>query len=120
MSNIEKSTGNVYEDIDRPDAAGMKIKARLATEIMSLVRQKFTSQSEAARCMGIPQPKLSNLLRGNFSGISEAKMIECLNRLGNNVEIVITPARSAIGATSVVCASRTSNLLAGDLEKFHC
>jgi predicted XRE-type DNA-binding protein len=104
MSDIEKSTGNVYDDIGRPDAAEMKIKARLAMEIMRLVKLKFTSQSEAALCIGIPQPKLSNLLRGNFSGISEAKMIECLNRLGNNVDIVVTPAQSGLGATSVVCA----------------
>lgn len=104
MSNIEKSTGNVYADIGRPDAAEMKIKARLAMEIMKLVKQNFTSQSEAAMRIGIPQPKLSNLLRGNFSGISEAKMIECLNKLGNNVDIIVSPAQTALGATNVVCA----------------
>lgn len=104
MSDIEKSTGNVYADIGRPDAQEMKIKARLAMEIIKLVKRNFSSQNEAAACIGMPQPKLSNLMRGNFAGISEAKMIECLNRLGNNVQIVIIPATSAIGATSVVCA----------------
>lgn len=104
MNNIEKSTGNVYKDIGRPDAAEMKIKARLAMEIINIVRQRFTSQSEAALGMGLPQPKLSNLLRGNFSGISEAKMIECLNRLGNDVEIIVRRAQNTVGVTSVVCA----------------
>ncbi|WP_407060154.1 XRE family transcriptional regulator [Kiloniella litopenaei] len=30
-------------------------------------------------------------MRGQFRGISEAKMIQCLNRLGRDVDIVIKP-----------------------------
>jgi len=46
------------------------------------------------------------MLRGQFRGISEAKMLECLNRLGRDVEIVVgKPSRSrATGRTSVVFA----------------
>jgi hypothetical protein len=34
------------------------------------------------------------MLRGQFRGISEAKMLECLTRLGWDVQIVVkTPAR---------------------------
>ena len=108
MSDIEKSTGNVYADLGLPDSAEMKIKAQLAMEIIKLVRRNFTSQSEAALCIGIPQPKLSNLLRGKFSGISVAKMIECLNRLGNDVAITVTRAQCAMGATSVVCTNSST------------
>jgi hypothetical protein len=46
------------------------------------------------------------MLRGQFRGISEAKMLECLNRLGRDVEIVVhKPSRTrASGTTSVVFA----------------
>ena len=49
----------------------------------------------------MPQPKLSDLLRGQFCGISETKMMECLARLGRDVEIVIGPARRRAGGESV-------------------
>jgi hypothetical protein len=54
----------------------------------------------------MPQPKLSGMLRGQFRGISEVKMLECLNRLGRDVQIVVRkPSRShATGRTSVVFA----------------
>ena len=48
-----------------------------------------TGQQQAAQLLGMTQPKLSNLLRGQFRGISEAKMLECLVRLGRDVEIVV-------------------------------
>lgn len=41
------------------------------------------------------QPKLSMMLRGQFRGISEAKMLDCLTRLGRDVQIVVGPARRA-------------------------
>jgi hypothetical protein len=46
------------------------------------------------------------MLRGQFLGISEAKMIDCMNRLGRDVEIVVRKSsRSrATGRTSVVFA----------------
>ena len=61
---------------------------------------------QAAEILGIPQPKLSGMLRGQFRGISEAKMLECMNRLGRDVEIVVRkPSRSgAMGRTSVIFA----------------
>jgi predicted XRE-type DNA-binding protein len=41
----------------------------------------------------MPQPRVSRLLRGQFRGISEAKMLECLARLGRDIDIVVKPAR---------------------------
>jgi hypothetical protein len=37
------------------------------------------------------QPKLSNMLRGRFRGIFEAKMLECMTLLGRDVQIVVKP-----------------------------
>ena len=47
----------------------------------------------------MPQPKLSNMLRGQFRGISEARMLDCLNRLGRDVEIVVRKATRTKGAS---------------------
>ncbi len=58
---------------------------------------------QAAELLGMTQPKPSNLLRGQFHGISEAKMLE---RLGRNVEIVVklTGRSQTTGHVSVVFA----------------
>lgn len=45
---------------------------------------------QAAEVLGMPQPEVSGMLRGQFRGISETKMLECLTRLGRDVQIVIS------------------------------
>jgi len=94
MSDIERGSTNVYADLGMPNAEEMLVKAQLATKIGEIIRRRKLTQVEAAQLLGISQPKLSNMLRGQFRGISEAKMLECLTRLGRNVRIVVSPARS--------------------------
>jgi predicted XRE-type DNA-binding protein len=86
---IEKSSGNVYADMGVADADEMLVKAKLASKIGEILEARGWSQMEAAEVLGLPQPKLSNMLRGHFRGISEAKMMDCLTRLGRDVRIVI-------------------------------
>ena len=100
--NIEMSSGNVYADIGVPDAEEMLLKAQLASRIAALIQGKGLTQSQAAELLGIPQPKLSLMLRGQFRGISEAKMLECLARLGRDIRIVIGPEHAGIGNIVVV------------------
>ena len=84
----------------------MKVKAILAAKIGEIIKHHHLTQIQAAEILGMPQPKLSGMLCGQFRGISEAKMLDCMNRLGRDVEIVVRkPSRSgAMGRTSVVFA----------------
>ena len=104
MIEIEGSSGNIYEDLQVADADAMHLKAHLATKIADIIRHRHLTQQQAADILDISQSKLSGLLRGQFRGISEAKMIECLNRLGRDVEIVIrkAPRSHAQGHTQVI------------------
>jgi predicted XRE-type DNA-binding protein len=106
MTEIEESTGNVYADLGFVDAAEMVVKAQLATKIGEIIKSKKWSQQQAAEVLGMPQPKLSKMLRGQFRGISESKMLDCLAKLGRDVQIVVGPARRAIvpGRIAVVFA----------------
>ena len=94
MSEIERGSTNVYADLGMPNAEEMLVKAQLATKIGEIIRRRKLTQMAAAELLGIPQPKLSNMLRGQFRGISEVKMLECLTRLGRNVRIVVSSTRS--------------------------
>jgi predicted XRE-type DNA-binding protein len=61
-------------------------------EITRAVRRLGLTQEEAGRRMGIPQPKVSALLRGDFANLSERQLMDCLNRLGYDIEIKVKPA----------------------------
>lgn len=93
MTKVEEGTTNVYADLEYPDADELLVKARLASKIDDIIKQQQLTQTEAAAILGLPQPKLSQLLRGQFRGISEAKMMNCLIRLGLDVQIVVGPAK---------------------------
>jgi predicted XRE-type DNA-binding protein len=82
---------NVYSQLGFPDAEEMLVKAQLVSKIGEILRDRGWSQQQAAKVLGMTQPKLSKMLRGQFRGISEMKMMDCLVRLGRNVRIVVGP-----------------------------
>lgn len=101
---IEQGSGNVYADLGMADAQEMLVKAKLAAKIGEIIQRQNLTQQQAADLLAMPQPKVSLLLRGQFRGISEAKMLECLARLGRDIDIVVKPARrrAVAGATGHV------------------
>ena len=94
---VEVSSGNVFADVGLPDADKLKIKSGLVIEITKAVRNLGLSQEEAGRRMGLRQPRLSGLPRGDFSNVSERKLMDCLNRLGYDIEIKVRPATAPVG-----------------------
>jgi predicted XRE-type DNA-binding protein len=104
MSKAEKSK-SAYEELGFPDAAEMLVKAQLVMKIAKVLRERGWSQQQAAKTMGLTQPKLSKMLRGQFRGISEAKMMDCLLRLGCSVKIVVGPERKAASKRVEVVAA---------------
>ncbi len=98
VTQIEEGGANVYAELGRPDAEEMLVKAQLASRIADVIKRRRLTQVAAAEIIGLPQPKLSGLLRGQFQGVSEAKMLACLTRLGRDVRIVVGPARRRAGA----------------------
>jgi predicted XRE-type DNA-binding protein len=82
---------NVYAQLGFHDAGEMLVKAQLVSKIGEILRERGWSQQQAAKVLGLTQPKLSKMLRGQFRGISEMKMMDCLVRLGRPVKIVVGP-----------------------------
>lgn len=94
---VERSSGNVYADLGLPDAEKLKIKTALVVEIRKAMRCLGLTQQEAAERMGITQPKVSDMMRGDFTNLSERKLMNCLTRLGFDIEINVRPAAAAVG-----------------------
>jgi predicted XRE-type DNA-binding protein len=103
---ITKGSANVYKDIGTANPEAMLAKSQLVMRIGSIIDSRKLTQREAAEIIGMPQPKLSNVLRGQFRGVSETKLMDCLLRLGNDVQIVVKPTRkkAAMGSLSVAFA----------------
>lgn len=94
---IEVGSGNVFADLGLHDPDKLKIKSGLVVEITKAVRDLGLSQEEAGKRMGLPQPKVSGLFRGDFANVSERKLMDCLNRLGYDVEIKVKRAVEPVG-----------------------
>ncbi len=103
---VQRGSRNVYADLGYPDADEMLIKAKLVSKISEIVRSKGLTQVEMAKILGMPQPKVSALLRGQFRGISERKLIDCLTSLGRDVQIIVkdVPRRRTAGRVTVLFA----------------
>lgn len=101
---IETGSGNVFADLALPDAEKLKIKSGLVIEITRAVRRLGLTQEEAGRRMGIPQPKVSGMMRGDFTNLSERKLMECLNRLGYDIEIKVSPTTEPVGHLKLAIA----------------
>ena len=99
-----RGSGNVYTDLGVADPEWMLVKANLVSAIADIIAERDLSQGAAAELLELTQPKLSNLLRGQFRGISERRLMDCLARLGRDVQIVIRdkPRSRGAGRISVV------------------
>src|ERR1700722_19154783 len=86
-------SGNVYADLGRAAAGSLLVKAQLVSKISEILEKRGLTQVKAAALLGIPQPKLSGMLRGQFRGFSERKLMDCLPRLGQDVQINVRHAR---------------------------
>ena len=101
---VTTSSGNVFADLGLPDAEKLKMKSGLMIEITKAVRRLDLTQEEAGRRMGLPQPKVSSLLRGDFTNLSERKLMACLNKLGYDIEITVKPAADPVGHLTLAVA----------------
>ena len=86
---IERGSGNVFADLGLPEAETHLLKAELVTRIDRIIRQRRLKQVEAAKLLGLSQPDVSRLMRGDFREYSIDRLLRLLTALGRNVEIVI-------------------------------
>ena len=94
---IDEGSTNVYADLGYADAAEMQRKSQLAAEAARAIKARRLTQHGAAELLGIDQSKVSRITRGQFRGVSEAKLLELVTKLGHDVRIVIGPVRPRAG-----------------------
>jgi predicted XRE-type DNA-binding protein len=95
-ARVRPGSGNVFADLRLPDAGERLSKAELASEIASLIKSAGLTQAQAARRLGVDQPKVSALLRGRLKDFSTDRLLRFLNLLGRDVLIVIRPRQNRL------------------------
>jgi predicted XRE-type DNA-binding protein len=91
MTKLEKSSGNVFRDINLPDADEMLAKAEMARQIGKLIKRRGLTQADAAALLKIDQPKVSALINGRLTAFSTERLMRFLKALGQDVRIVVRP-----------------------------
>ena len=71
------------------------LKAQLIGKIGRLMKERGLKQVEAAGLLGVKQPDVSKMLRGDFRQFSVERLLRFLVALGQDVEIVVKPPSGA-------------------------
>ena len=94
MSNEEISrtpgSGNVFADLGLPDAEDLMAKANLALYIRRTIDARKLTQAQAAKLMGLDQPKVSSIINGRLDGFSTERLMRFLTDLGCDVQISVS------------------------------
>ena len=84
-----RGTTNVFADLGYANSEEMLAKAQPVSRISGIIKQRRLTQGDAAALLGIDQPNVSRLLRGQLGGFSYERLLKFLNALGWDVEIVV-------------------------------
>lgn len=99
---VREGSRNVFADLGFANPGREALKARLMLQIYRLVRERAITQAEAGRILGIRQPHVSALMRGQSGAFSVERLMQFLTALGQDVQIRVMPTRRSHGAVSVI------------------
>ncbi len=91
---IERGSGNVFHDIGFPpeEAQNLQLRSELMTRVERFVKSAGVTQAEAARALGVTQPRLNDLLRGKIDKFSLDALVNMLGHAGMRVELRVKKA----------------------------
>ncbi len=98
---FEMSSGNVFADLGLPNAEELGTKLRLCVAINRILEKRKMTQAEAARVLGVNQPKVSALKGYKLEGFSVERLMHFVTALEHDVVIEIRPRREKKGAGRV-------------------
>jgi predicted XRE-type DNA-binding protein len=101
---VKEGSGNVFADLGFPNPEREQLKARLTLQIYRLIKDRGITQVKAGEILGIKQPHVSGLMRGQSGSFSVERLMDFLTALGQDIEITVRPTRNGHGEVSLVLA----------------
>jgi predicted XRE-type DNA-binding protein len=99
---FEVGSGNIFADLDLPNAEEHLLKAELVVQLHRLIKARKLTQTDAAKMAGVKQPDLSNILRGHYQGFSLERLMRMLTAFDQDVEITMRPRRKKKGTAGEI------------------
>lgn len=99
---VKKGAGNIFADLGFPHPEQEQLKARLTLRIYRIIMARKLTQAQAGEILGIKQPHVSGLMRGQSGAYSVERLMNFLTALGQDVEIKVRSAHNPHGELSVV------------------
>ena len=93
-SGFTRAGRNIFAAIGVNHADEYLLKADIAVIIGRLIRSHGLTQTAAAVRLGLAQPDVSRILRGQLSGYSLERLLAVVRALGHDIEIRVKPAKS--------------------------
>ncbi len=96
---ITRSNGNVFEILGFPaeEAEYLKIRSALMIHLRKTIEAKGLKQTEAARLLGVTQPRISDLYKGKIRLFSIDTLVDMLAHAGVRAKIVVSPSKRSNG-----------------------
>ncbi len=92
--NVVRGSGNVFADLGLEQPEEILAKAQIVEAIGDILQDRGLTQQEAAKAVGLTQPQISRLTRGDTREFSYERLLRVLVALGQDVEITIRRASS--------------------------
>ena len=73
----------------------LRLKADLHQDILKIIKKKRYTPRQLEKLFDVPQPRVSELLRGKLSLLSVSKLLFYAHLLGAHADIKLKTARSA-------------------------
>ena len=84
-----RGSGNIYRDLDIPDADVRQLKAILAAEIIKTIDRRGLSVRQAQSLTGIDAGDFSRIRNVDFRRMSVERLMGIINRLGARIEVAV-------------------------------
>ena len=88
---VIRGSGNVFSDLgfSKAEAQNLKLRSQLMMHIDDFYRQSGMNQANAAKALGITQPRLNALLKGRIGLFSLDVLVKIARRAGLSVRLAI-------------------------------
>jgi predicted XRE-type DNA-binding protein len=92
-----EGSDNVFRDLGFPEAQAVHLLARstLMIEIKNILDERNLTQAEAAKLLGVRQPRVSALYTGKIDDFTIDMLMKWLTKLGKEVRIEVKDSKTA-------------------------
>src|SRR5437764_4518222 len=92
-----RTKGSVLDELNmsEQERLELKLKADLHQDILKLIKKKKYTPRQIEKLFDIPQPRVSELLRGKLSLLSVSRLLYYAHLLGAHADVKLRAARPA-------------------------